>query len=129
MHRGGEDHSKRGFHMMHRNRRNWTVTKIVIVLLLVAQGIVAENRISFVKGEKNQLMLRLSNADPIAGMQFSINARGVVLKSFEGIDRATSSALSVYQYPQGCHDTECRHPGTCPLLASRWGWVDRTNSV
>jgi hypothetical protein len=70
----------------------------MIVLLLLAQVTVAENKLSFVKGGENQVMLRLTNTDPIAGMQFTINARGIVLKSLEGNDRAASSALSVYQY-------------------------------
>ncbi|MCX6141657.1 MAG: T9SS type A sorting domain-containing protein [Ignavibacteriales bacterium] len=84
--------------MKQQNQRNWVVVKIMIVLLFVAQSAVAENKLSFVKGEKNQMMLCLSNTDPIAGMQFSIHARGIALETFEGTDRAASSALGVYQY-------------------------------
>jgi len=72
--------------------------KIIIMLIIVAQSIVAENKMSFVKAEMNQVMVRLSNTDPIAGIQFSIHARGIDLKTIVGADRAASSSLGVYQY-------------------------------
>jgi hypothetical protein len=86
--------------MMQFSQRNWSSmkTKLMIIMLLIAQHTVAENRMSLVKAEKNQVMLRLTNTDPVAAMQFSIHARGVALKSIEGADRAGSSALGVYQY-------------------------------
>jgi hypothetical protein len=84
--------------MTKSKQRNWPVMKIMIMLLIVAQSIVAENKVSFVKAEMNQVMLRLSNTDRIAGMQFSVHARGINLKAIVGVDRAASSALGVYQY-------------------------------
>ena len=72
--------------------------KIIVMLLIVAQSIVAENKVSFVKTEMNQVMVRLSNTDLIAGMQFTIHARGVQLKTIVGLDRVASSGCSVYQY-------------------------------
>jgi hypothetical protein len=98
MQRGGQVHNMKEFQMKNRNQRNWPVVKMMIVLLLAAQGIVAENKMSLVKAEMNQVMVRLSNTDPIAGMQFSIHARGVTLKTIVATDRAASSALGVYQY-------------------------------
>ncbi len=89
--------------MMHFSQRNWSSmkTKLMIAMLLIAQHAVAENKMSLVKTDKNQVMLRLINTDPVAGMQFSIHAHGVALKSIEGTDRAGSSALALYQY---CRD-------------------------
>jgi hypothetical protein len=84
--------------MMQDNRRSRPAKEMLIVLLLVAQCVVAGNRLSLVSGGKNQAMLRLENADPVAGLQFSIIGRGVTLKSFEGTDRTPSSVLGVYQY-------------------------------
>jgi hypothetical protein len=84
--------------MTNSKQRNWPTTKIIIMLLIVAQSIVAENKVSFVKAEMNQVMLRLSNTDPIAGMQFTIHGRGIGLKTIVGTDRAISSGLGIYQY-------------------------------
>ena len=98
MQRGGQLHNMKELEMTHSKQRNWPVIKIMILLLIVAQSTLAENNISFVKREKNQVMLRLSNTDAIAGMQFSIHVRGIVLKTIEGTDRAASSALGVYQH-------------------------------
>ena len=98
MQRGGQVHNMKECEMTDSKQRNWPTTKIIIMLLIVAQSMVAENKVSFVKAEMNQVMVRLSNTDPIAGMQFSIHARGIDLKSIVAIDRAALSGLSVYQY-------------------------------
>jgi hypothetical protein len=96
--RSGQVYNMKEFVMTHSEQRNWPVMKIIIMLLIVAQSILAENKLSFVKAEMNQVMVRLSNTDAIAGMQFSIHARGVTLKAIERSDRASSSALSIHQY-------------------------------
>jgi hypothetical protein len=72
--------------------------KTMMIMFVIAQSMMAENKVSFVKAEMNQVMVRLSNADPIAGMQFSIHARGINLKSIVATDRAASSGVGVYQY-------------------------------
>ena len=72
--------------------------KTMMILLVIAQSMMAENKVSFAKAEMNQVMLRLSNTDPIAGMQFTIHGRGIGLKTIVGTDRTASSGLSVYQY-------------------------------
>jgi hypothetical protein len=98
MQRSGQVHNTKECEMKDREKRNWLVMKIIIMLLIVAQSIMAENKLSFVRAEMNQVMVRLSNTDAIAGMQFSIHARGVTLKAVERADRASSSALSIHQY-------------------------------
>jgi hypothetical protein len=86
---------QREIEMKSHGIRVWSITTGLIVLLLIVQCIMAENKVWFVKDDKNQVLLRLANTDPIAGMQFSINARAVSLKSFE---QTGSSELRVYQY-------------------------------
>ena len=45
------------------------------------------------------ISVEFSSTDAIAGIQFSVNARGgVKLDSFEGADRISSAAMGIYQY-------------------------------
>lgn len=58
----------------------------------------ADNRLQLRK-ENHVLTINLSNTDPIAGFQFTVNARGGIdLKSCGGGDRAAAAGLAVYQY-------------------------------
>jgi hypothetical protein len=59
----------------------------------------ADNKLQLKRSSDEVLMLELSNSDPIAGFQFSINARGgITLRSWEGGNRTNAAGFSIYQY-------------------------------
>ena len=73
---------------------------VVFVLcdLTTAQA-VAENTLTLVKTSKNEAVVEFSNADAVAGIQFTINARGnVALKSFQNGDRIVAGGWEVYYF-------------------------------
>lgn len=76
-------------------RRKWILT--VLTLALQSGGALAGNKLELQK-ENNALTIQLWNTDPVAGFQFTINARGgIALRSFGGSDRA-AAGFAVYQY-------------------------------
>jgi len=78
-----------------RNKARFTL----IIVLLASNRLFADNRLSLKKVSDNAIVVELANTDPIAGFQFSINARGgIALQAFEGIERTIGARLAVYQY-------------------------------
>jgi hypothetical protein len=71
----------------------------LIITLLASNHLLAENRFSLKKISDNVILVELANTDPIAGFQFSINARGgIALQAFEGTERTFGAGLAIYQY-------------------------------
>ena len=86
--------------MEHRSKP-WRAAAISIALLLVilSQNASADNRFQLRRTSDDKISVELANMDAIAGIQFSINARGGVrLSSFESGDRAVSAGIGVYQF-------------------------------
>lgn len=78
-----------------KNRLN---VVLVLCALTTAQA-VAENTLTLVKTSKNEAVVEFSNADAVAGIQFTINARGnVALKSFQNGDRIVAGGWEVYYF-------------------------------
>jgi hypothetical protein len=80
---------------------NFTRAAVIAATLLTLQAhtILAANRLSLRKNADNSISVGLSNADAIAGAQFSINARvGIALQSFEGADRLVQAGVGVFQF-------------------------------
>ncbi len=72
---------------------------IALVLALQTHTALAENKLSLKKSSDKVITVDLSNTDPIAGFQFSINARGgIALQSYEGTERSNAAGLGIYQY-------------------------------
>ncbi|HCA81331.1 MAG TPA: hypothetical protein DEP53_16500 [Bacteroidetes bacterium] len=73
----------------------------VLVLAFTAQSAKAENRLLLKKQLDKVLAIELRNDDPIAGFQFSVNARGgLTFGSFEGGVRTAAAGLLIYQFSQ-----------------------------
>lgn len=80
-------------------QRRRIVTVLTLATVLQLHGTFAENRMQLKKGPDNSITIELTNTDPIAGFQFSIQGRGgIVWGSYEGSDRAKASGLAIYQY-------------------------------
>jgi hypothetical protein len=74
-------------------------TAVALALVLQIQSVFADNTLSLKKSRDNMISVEFSSTDAIAGIQFSVNARGgVKLDSFEGADRISSAAMGIYQY-------------------------------
>lgn len=75
------------------------VAAIASVLVLQAQIAFADNTLSLRKSSDKTISIELSNADAIAGIQFSVNGRGgLTFLSYERSDRSVASGLEVYQF-------------------------------
>jgi hypothetical protein len=81
---------------------NYLILTTLVALatfVLRPQDAVAENRLNLTKTSVNTISVELSNADAIAGFQFSINGRGgISLGDYKTSDRANAGGLSLYQY-------------------------------
>ncbi len=86
--------------MFGRSRHGNQITAaIALVLALQTYNALADNTLSLKKRSDNVITVELSNADPIAGFQFSINARGgITLQSYEGAERSGAAGLEIHQY-------------------------------
>ena len=72
---------------------------MALALMFQTYITVAENSLTLKKTSANTIAVELSNADGIAGIQFSINAcGGIVLRSYECAERARVAGIAVYQY-------------------------------
>lgn len=75
---------------------------VVLFSLAVAiqfhQGL-ADNRLELRRNSDKTISIVLGNSDAVAGLQFSVNARGgVLLRSYEGSERTDAAAIGIYQY-------------------------------
>ncbi|MDP2886824.1 MAG: hypothetical protein Q8P51_17595 [Ignavibacteria bacterium] len=75
------------------------VAAIASTLVLQSQNVFADYTLSLKKSSGNTISIELSNADAIAGIQFSVNGRGgLTFGSYERTDRSEASGLEMYQY-------------------------------
>jgi hypothetical protein len=59
----------------------------------------ADNRLELKKNLDNSISVELNNSDAIGGLQFSVNTQGgILLRSYEGTQRANAAGLALYQY-------------------------------
>jgi hypothetical protein len=80
-------------------QKNRIVAMLALVLVLHAHDAFAENRMQLKKGSDNSITIEMTNADAIAGFQFSVQGRGgIVWETYEGSERASAAGLAVYQY-------------------------------
>lgn len=78
---------------------NRTTLAVGLSLMLTAGAAHAENVLTLKRSSSNTISLELSNDDPIAGFQFSINTRGGLgLESFIAAARLQGAGVSVFQY-------------------------------
>ncbi len=76
-----------------------TAAVLTLASVLQLQSVFAENRMQLRRSSDNSITLELSNSDPIAGFQFSLQGRGgVVWNSYEGSNRTSAAGLAIYQY-------------------------------
>jgi hypothetical protein len=89
--------------MQGRSRK--LATAAVTIALAIAcrsEVILAGNRITLKKNTGNSIIMDLSNTDAIAGVQFSVSARGgIALGEFESSDRLKAAGIAVYQALNG----------------------------
>jgi hypothetical protein len=72
---------------------------LTLAVVLQIQSTFAENRMQLKKGPDNAITIELTNSDPIAGFQFSLQGRGsIVWGSYEGSDRTSAAGVAVYQF-------------------------------
>jgi hypothetical protein len=77
---------------------NQIKTAFVLVTLAATQ-LVAENTLILKKTSEREASIELSNTDPVAGIQFSINARGgIALRSLQSGERTVAAGWEVYPY-------------------------------
>jgi len=80
-------------------QRNRIAAVLALVLVFQSQSAFAENRMQLKKRSDNSITIEMTNADPIAGIQFSVQGRGgIVWGTYEGSERAGAAGLAVYQY-------------------------------
>jgi hypothetical protein len=86
--------------MLGRSRHGKQIAAVIVVALaLQTLNALADNKLSLKKSSDNVITVELLNTDPIAGFQFSINARGGIrLQSYEGTERSDAAGLGIYQY-------------------------------
>jgi hypothetical protein len=85
--------------LRHSTRRYRTAALLTLAALLQFQGAFAENRMQLKKGPDNSITIELTNSNPIAGFQFSLQGHGgIVWESYEASSRSTSAGLAIYQY-------------------------------
>jgi len=59
----------------------------------------ADNRLELRKNSDMTISIGLGNADAVAGLQFTVNARGgVLLRPYEGSQRTSTPAMDIYQH-------------------------------
>ena len=80
-------------------QRRRIVTVLMLATVLHLHSTIAENRMQLKKSSDNSITIQMTNADPIAGLQFSVQGRGgIVWGTYEGSERAGAAGLAVYQY-------------------------------
>ncbi|TSA24931.1 T9SS C-terminal target domain-containing protein [bacterium] len=80
-------------------QRRRIVTGLMLATVLQLHSTMAENRMQLKKSSDNSITIEMTNADPIAGFQFSVQGRGgIVWGTYEGSERAGAAGLAVYQY-------------------------------
>lgn len=86
--------------MLRHSIRNYrTAAVLTLAALLQSQSTLAENRMQVKKGSDNSITIELTNSNPIAGFQFSLQGHGgIVWESYEASSRSTSAGLAIYQY-------------------------------
>lgn len=71
----------------------------VAAILFQLSALHAGNVLSLQRSSDNAIIVALSNDGPIAGIQFSVNARGgIQLRPFSGMDRLNAAGIGVYQF-------------------------------
>jgi hypothetical protein len=61
--------------------------------------LLSDNRLSLTRASGTEILIELSNSDPVAGVQFSLNARGgVVLHDVTASGRIGSAGWQVFQF-------------------------------
>lgn len=81
------------------NRIKSRLSVVLVLLSLIAVQALAENVLTLVKTSKNEAVVEFSNVDAVAGIQFTINAKGsVALKSFQSGDRIVAGGWEVYYF-------------------------------
>lgn len=74
-------------------------TLIALAVAIQSHQALADNRLALRRNSDNTISIELSNADAVAGLQFSVNARGgVLLRSCEGSQRTNAAGMGIYQY-------------------------------
>jgi hypothetical protein len=80
-------------------QKNRIVAALALVLILQTHSASAENRMQLKKSSDNSITIEMTNADPIAAFQFSVQGcGGIVWGTYEGSDRAGAAGMAVYQY-------------------------------
>jgi hypothetical protein len=80
-------------------QRHRIVVALVLLNCLFCYGSYAENRMQLKKTAGNSITIEITNADAIAGLQFSVQARGgIVWKSYEGSERTGAAGMVIYQF-------------------------------
>jgi hypothetical protein len=75
---------------------NWVIALLAVGLQ--SESTFATNKLQLRKNG-NEVAIDFSNADPVAGFQFTVNGRGgIALRSYSAGDRAASAGIAVYQY-------------------------------
>ena len=71
----------------------------MLATMFQLQGTIADNRMQLKKESDRSISVELTNADAIAGFQFSLQGRGgIAWETFEGSDRARAAGMAIYQY-------------------------------
>lgn len=82
-----------------RLRVRLTVSTVLTFTLLTSHYLLADNRLSLKTAPGNLIVVELSNTDPVAGIQFSLNARGgIALRDFAGDGRVNEGGWQIFQY-------------------------------
>ena len=85
--------------LRHSTRRYRTAAVLALAALLQFQTTFAGNRMQLKKGSDNSITVELSNSDPVAGFQFSLQGHGgIAWESYEGSSRTSAAGLAIYQY-------------------------------
>jgi len=85
-----------------RVRRQGVIASVLLMMLFLAPArVLAGNRLSLRPASTKDILIELSNSDLVAGLQFSINARGgVVLREIAASGRIGNAGWQVFQFLQ-----------------------------